>query len=99
MSWRLLVSKPTETASLSLFEATCEWCDPELVSEFRCITDVKFENQVDALVAAVGPDAWKIKRYFELREASLLQSETKVKNGTLIVTGFSALTPLVSVRK
>jgi len=25
--------------------------------------------------------------------------ETKVKNGTLIVTGFSALTPLVSVRK
>jgi hypothetical protein len=99
MIWRLLVTGPFKTASLTLSEALYEWCDPDLTSEFRSVGDMKFEDQVGALVAAVGPDAWKVRCYFELREALLLQLETRVKNGTLIVTGFSVQAPLGPVSK
>jgi DNA-binding winged helix-turn-helix (wHTH) protein len=94
MTLRLLMTEPSKPASLSLFEAISEWCDPDLTSEFRSAFDTRFEDQVDALVAASGPDAWKVRRYRELRKAALLQLANLVKNETLIVTAFSALAPL-----
>src|SRR4051794_39189695 len=60
--------KPPAKPSLSLFDAICAYCDPELVPEFRDLMKEGLDDAMNRYIDAVCGDRHKVGRYEQLLE-------------------------------